>query len=226
MHLDLCNVYNEITPFFPIIIGPSEGVVAMEVQNPHFNRNLLIVVAVLYVLTIAIFVYPMLASEPGFTEWWMMPVNLLIISIPLVLLYGSIYVLVRGWYERSTVGEVSPRLTKVIHWAPRVAAIMIIFFTSLFSLDVFGMGASLLEVLGAFLMHNIPSIIMVIFLVFAWKRPFVGFVVFLIAGIAFAIFFVRDLYALPNLLLFVFPILMIASLFYADWKWLNPSNTT
>lgn len=86
------------------------------------------------------------------------------------------------------------------------------------------MEASPLEVLGAFLMHNIPSIIMIVFLVFAWKRPVVGFVVFLIAGIAFAVFFVRDLYALPNLLLFVFPTLLIASLFYADWKWLKSSG--
>ena len=196
----------------------------METQNPRFNRNLLVVMAALYVLTIAIFVYPMLASEPGFAEWWMIPINLLITSIPLLLLYGSIYVLVRGWHERSTVGEVSPRLTKVIHWAPRVAAILISFFMSLFSLDVFGMGASPLEVLGAFLMHNIPSMILILFLVFAWKRPVVGFVVFLIAGIAFIVFFVRDFYALPNLLLFVFPILLIASLFYADWKWLNPPD--
>ena len=193
----------------------------METQKLHFNRNLLLIMVVLYVLTIVIFAYPMLAAEPGLTEWWMIPVNLVIISIPLVLLYGAIYVLVRGWHERSTAGEVSPRLAKIIHWAPRVAAIMIIFFTSLFSLDVFGTGASPLEVVGAFLMHNIPSIIMIAFLVLAWKRPFVGFVVFSIAGVAFAIFFVRDFYALPNLLLFVFPILLIASLFYADWKWLN-----
>jgi hypothetical protein len=102
-------------------------------------------------------------------------------------------------------------------------AIMIIFFMSLFSLDVFGMGTSPVEVLSAFLMHNIPFMIMITFLVFAWKRPVVGFVVFLIAGIAFTVFFVRDFYALPNLLLFVFPILLIASLFYADWKWLKSS---
>jgi len=28
--------------------------------------------------------------------------------------------------------------------------------------------------------------------------------------------------SLPNLLLFVFPILLVAGLFYADWKWLTP----
>lgn len=196
----------------------------METQKSQFNRNLLIVMVVLYMLTIAIFGYPLVASEPELIEWWMLPLNLLILSIPLVLLYGSIYVLIRGWHERSTLGQVSPRLAKIIHWTPRVAAMMIIFFMSLFSLDVFGMGVSPLEVLGAFLMHNIPSFIMIIFLVFAWKRPVVGFVVFLIAAIAFTFFFVRDFYALPNLLLFVFPILLVASLFYADWKWLKPSG--
>jgi hypothetical protein len=49
----------------------------------------------------------------------------------------------------------------------------------------------------------------------------VGFVAFLIAAAAFVIFFVRDLYALPNLLLFVLPIVLIACLFYADWQWLK-----
>jgi hypothetical protein len=33
---------------------------------------------------------------------------------------------------------------------------------------------------------------------------------------------VRSIFALQNLLLFVFPILFVASLFYADWKWLKP----
>jgi hypothetical protein len=39
--------------------------------------------------------------------------------------------------------------------------------------------------------------------------------------VLFAIFFVRDFYALSNLLLFVLPILLIACLFYIDWKWLG-----
>ena len=52
-----------------MITGTSKEVFAMETQKLHFNSNLLIVVAVLYVLTIEIFVYPMLASEPEFTEW-------------------------------------------------------------------------------------------------------------------------------------------------------------
>jgi len=194
----------------------------MDTQKSQFNRILLIILAVLYVLTIAAFSYANWAADPEFMQWWMMLLNILILSIPLVLLYGSIYVLVVAWREHSTLGEVSPRLAKIIHWAPRVAAILIIFFISLFSLDVFDMEASPLELLGGFLMHNIPSIGMLVLLIFAWKRPVVGFVAFLAAAALFAIFFVRGIYSLPNLLLFVFPILLVAFLFYVDWKWLKP----
>jgi hypothetical protein len=151
-----------------------------------------------------------------------MLLNILLLSIPLVLLYGSIYVLVVAWREHSTIGQVTPRLSKIIHWAPRLASILIIFFISLFSLDVFDMEASPLELLGGFLIHNIPSIVLLVLLIFAWKRPALGFVAFLVAGALFAIFFVRGIYALPNLLLFVFPILLVAGLFYVDWKWLKP----
>ena len=196
----------------------------MDTQKSQFNRILLIILAVLFVLTIAAFSYANWVTDPEFMEWWMMLLNIPILSIPLVLLYGSIYVLVIAWREHSTTGQVSPRLAKIIHWGPRVAAILIIVFISLFSLDVFEMQASPLELLGGFLIHNIPSIGMLVLLLFAWKRPVIGFVAFLAAAALFTIFFVRDIYALPNLLLFVFPILLVAFLFYIDWKWLEPQS--
>ena len=194
----------------------------MQPQKSQFHQTLLIVLVLLFVLTLVTLNYANWAAEPGFMQPWMLLLNILILSIPLLLLYGSIYVLLMGWHERSTLGKVSPRLAKIIHWAPRVAALLIIFFIALFSLDVFGTGAPPLEVLVGFLMHNLPSIFMLVLLIFAWKRPVVGFVAFLLAGAAFAVFFVRSIYALPNLVLFVLPILLIASLFYADWQWLQP----
>jgi hypothetical protein len=190
----------------------------MDTQRSHFQRNLLITLVVLYVLALATFVYAVWAGERANILGWEMLLNIPILSIPLILIFGSIYVLLMGWHERSTLGKVSPRLAKIIHWAPRIAAILIILFAGLFSLDVFGTGASPLEVLGAFLMHNIPSIVMLVLLIFAWKRPVVGFVAFLVVAVAFIIFFVRDFYAVSNLLLFVLPLLLIASLFYADWQ--------
>jgi hypothetical protein len=194
----------------------------MDTQKSHFHRNLLITLIILFVLTLAAFGYAIWAAERANMVGWEMLLNIPILSIPLVLIYGSFYVLLMGWHEHSALGKVSPRLAKTIHWAPRIAAILIILFMGLFSLDVFEMRASPLEVLGAFLIHNIPSIVMLVLLMFAWKRPVVGFVAFLVVAAAFVIFFVRDFYALSNLLLFVLPLLLIASLFYADWQWLKP----
>jgi hypothetical protein len=190
----------------------------MEAQKSNFNRNLLIVLAILYALSIAGFFYFSLSSQGEGMPWWMALLNALILSIPLVLIFGAIYVLVRAWRGHSQSGQVDERLRKIIHWAPRVASIMIIFFMSLFSLDVFETEATTLQLLGGFLMHNIPSFVMLVLLFFAWKRPAVGFWAFLAAGVVFVIFFVRDFYALSNLLLFALPIWLVAGLFYADWK--------
>jgi hypothetical protein len=194
----------------------------MHTQKSRFNRNLLVVLVILYLLSIALFSYFFLTQESDLAHWWMLLPNLLIISIPLVLIFGSIYVLVLAWREHSTVGQVSPRLAKIIHWAPRIAAILIIIFVTLFSFDVFGGDASLLEQLGGFIMHNIPSIVLIVLLIFSWKRPVVGFVAFLAAAVLFVIFFVRSIFALSNLVLFVLPLLLVAFLFYVDWKWLGP----
>jgi len=196
----------------------------MQAQKSRFNRNLLIVLLLLYVLAIALFSYGNWAADPQFMDWWKILLNIPSLSIPLVLLFGSIYVLVVAWRERRATGQINPRLGKIIHWAPRIAAIGIIFFVSLFSLDVFELDAPPLELLGGFLMHNIPSIGMLLLLAFAWKRPVVGFVAFLVAAALFTLFFVRTLQDLPNLIIFVLPILLIAFLFYADWKWNQPRS--
>jgi hypothetical protein len=190
----------------------------MDTHKSQFNRILLIILAILYVLTIAAFSYANLTAGPESKNWGIMLLNILILSIPLVLLYGSIYVLVTARREYSTNGQIRPRLAKIIHLAPRAASILIIVFISLFSLDVFETHASPLDVLVGLLLHNIPSIAMLALLVVAWKRPVIGFVAFLAAGVLFAMLFVRSSYAVNNLLMFVFPILLIAGLFYADWK--------
>lgn len=197
----------------------------MNLSISAFRRNLVIGMVVLFLLTQALIFYPGLASDPGQPEWWTVLLNLLIISIPLTLLYGSLYMVVMAWREHALHGQVESHLAKFIHWAARTAVVVIGGFLSLFSLDVFELQASPLELLAGFLMHNLPTIALLVLLAFAWKRPAVGFVAFLIAGMLFAVFFVRDFYALPNLVLFVLPLLLIAALFYIDWKWLGGASS-
>jgi hypothetical protein len=191
----------------------------MTAKISRFNRLLMILMIALYVVTLGAFSYVHWKVESEHVLWNSV-VNALILSIPLVLFYGSTYVLISAWYEHSLTGQINPRLAKVIHWAPRIAAILIIFFVSLFSFDVFEMEAAPLELLGAFVMHSLPSIFMLVVLFFAWRRPLVGVIAFLLAGLFFMRFviFGGDL---GHFLLFSGPLLLISALFYADWRWLR-----
>jgi len=70
-------------------------------------------------------------------------------------------------------------MNKFIYWLPRVLAILFIGFISLFALDVFGEALWL----TALLMHLIPSFILVIVTVIAWKKERIGGIIFLILGV-------------------------------------------
>jgi hypothetical protein len=196
----------------------------MDPKLSRFNRLLLILMVVLYLVSLGGFSYYNWKVDPQ-PAWWIYLVNGLILSLPLILFFGSIYVLVSAWRARRLEGRLDPHLAKLIHWAPRVAAILIIFFVSLFSFDVFDMEGTPLQLLGAFVMHSLPSIFMIVFLVFAWRRPVVGFIGFLLAGITFLRFVIFD-QGLGHFLLFSGPLLLIAALFYADWRWVVPQPPT
>jgi hypothetical protein len=76
---------------------------------------------------------------------------------------------------------------KIIHWLPRVLAILFIIFISLFALDVFEMEAGFWQKIGGFLIHLIPSYILIIATIIAWKKEFIGGVLFIIFSVALAI---------------------------------------
>jgi hypothetical protein len=64
-----------------------------------------------------------------------------------------------------------------------------------------------------------------VLLFFAWRRPVVGFVAFLLAGLLFLPFAITDL-NLGHFLLFSGPMLLISGLFFADWRWHAPQPPT
>ena len=73
--------------------------------------------------------------------------------------------------------------TKVIHWAPRVICILAIIFISMFAADAFASGLTIWQQIGGFLMHLIPSYILIALLIVAWKWEFVGGIIFTIIGV-------------------------------------------
>jgi polyferredoxin len=78
----------------------------MQANRSQFNRNLMILLVVLYLLTIAAFSYANWVAESGNMQWWMMLLNIPILSIPLLLLYGAIYVLIVAWREHVAKRQV------------------------------------------------------------------------------------------------------------------------
>ena len=75
---------------------------------------------------------------------------------------------------------------RVIHWVPRILCILAILFISMFALDSFTPGLTIWQQLGAFLIHLIPSFILVALLVVAWKWEYIGGIIFIVIGLGFS----------------------------------------
>jgi len=73
--------------------------------------------------------------------------------------------------------------TKIFYWLPRLLCILAILFISIFALDAFSPELSLWQQIGAFLMHLIPSFILLALLILAWKKEFIGGIIFIIIGL-------------------------------------------
>jgi hypothetical protein len=54
----------------------------------------------------------------------------------------------------------------LFHWMPRVLSILFIIFLSIFSFDVFGQGSGFWKALAALLVNNVPSLALIVILVF------------------------------------------------------------
>ncbi len=74
---------------------------------------------------------------------------------------------------------------KILHWLPRLLCILAILFISMFALDAFEPGRTVWQQLGAFLIHMIPSFVLLGILLVAWKWELIGGLIFTIIGLVF-----------------------------------------
>ncbi|MBT8259968.1 MAG: hypothetical protein HKO92_07665 [Flavobacteriaceae bacterium] len=72
---------------------------------------------------------------------------------------------------------------KIVHWTPRILCILAILFLSLFALDAFGHEKSFWKQLLDFIIHLIPSFILLIILIISWKWELIGGIAFTVIGI-------------------------------------------
>ncbi|HAX71430.1 MAG TPA: hypothetical protein PK152_13320 [Anaerolineales bacterium] len=185
-----------------------------------FKQGLVTVLSVLFVLSLAgTIITPLVLGGEDFENWALL-VNSLLIAIPLAVLYGLIGILIMAIYRHQQHEKFNSQLAKWIYWSPRICAIVLVAFMSLFALDVFEGDYTLGEMLLAFLMHMLPMIALAIVLVVAWRWEWVGAVIFGFAGIMIsALTLSRGIQGVASILIISAPLFMIALLFGANVRW-------
>lgn len=100
-----------------------------------------------------------------------------------------------------------------IWWLPRILSILCALYFGVFSFSVFGQGIGTLKPLLLFLVHNIPTAVVIFITIISWKRSWLGGVSFFLLSIIF-FFWHPDK---SNSLLAVLPLLLIGVLFTINW---------
>lgn len=74
--------------------------------------------------------------------------------------------------------------SRIIYLLPRIICILAIIFISIFALDAFDQDLTVWQQIQGFAMHLIPSFILLLILLIAWKWELIGGIIFLIIGLA------------------------------------------
>lgn len=80
------------------------------------------------------------------------------------------------------------KLKPFLYWLPRILCILAILFVSVFALDAFQPELTLWQQIQGFIMHLIPSFILLLFLLIAWKWELIGGVIFVLIGLVLSPF--------------------------------------
>ena len=116
---------------------------------------------------------------------------------------------------------------KILYWTPRILGILAILFISMFALDAFQHGLSIWQQIAAFLMHLIPSFILLLVLIIAWKRELLGGIIFLVLGLGLSPFVFIHNYnmnhsvwmSLGVIMLITVPFVVVGGLFIMSWRY-------
>ncbi len=107
---------------------------------------------------------------------------------------------------------------RLFFWAPRILGILFALFSSLFALDVLGEGYGFWETILALLIHLVPTYIVVIALIVAWRWEWVGAILFS----ALAVFYVAwtwGRFPWVAYLAISGPLALVGVLFLVDWAY-------
>ena len=104
---------------------------------------------------------------------------------------------------------------KLLYWTPRILSIIFAVFISLFALDVFSEGFSFWETVLALVMHLIPTYLIIIAIIVAWKWEIIGGGIFIALGLFYIVM------AWPSIIAILFisgPLFLIGGLYIFNRK--------
>ncbi len=113
---------------------------------------------------------------------------------------------------------------KILFWSPRILCILFALFTTVFALDVFEGQHPFWETMLALGMHLIPTIILVLVLIIAWKWELIGGMVFLILPLIY-IAWGWGRFPMSVYLIICTPMVLISVLFFLNWKYKTELKT-
>jgi hypothetical protein len=96
----------------------------------------------------------------------------------------------------------------------------------MFALDAFNPEKTIWQQIGDFLMHLIPSFVLIIFLIIAWKREFIGGIIFTLIGLGLSPFIFMHNYnmnqsvwmSLMIILIITMPFVIVGILFIVSHR--------
>ena len=144
----------------------------------------------------------------------------------------------RGEFRKARRVRNQPKIRKemkttirIFHWLPRIICILAILFISMFAADAFSPGPTIWQQLRDFLMHLIPSFVLVAALIVAWKWELIGGIIFIVIGLGLSPFVYSLNYnrthsvgtSLEIILMITFPFVVVGILFLVR-HWLKKHN--
>ena len=110
----------------------------------------------------------------------------------------------------------------LVHWAPRILALLLLVFIGLFALDLFDSGFGAWQTLLSLLIHLIPSLAIAFVLTLAWRNSLLGAIGFFLLAVIFTLWILSPSDGAGYAVLSG-PIVLYSLLFLADW--LNARRT-
>mgnify|MGYP001138458901 CR=1 FL=1 len=113
----------------------------------------------------------------------------------------------------------SAQVRRILLWAPRKLGILFALFIALFAFDVFGQGYGMWGSIAAFLIHLIPTGLILIAVAVAWRWEWLGGLLFTALGMTYVVS-AWGKFGWTAYLVVAGPCFLIAALFLVSW-WLR-----